>query len=171
MLNVKQKLPSFTWEKGANGVTEGPVRRSQLIAPFGTGALIVARNGASLISGGLDHWFEREDGSGGVDIDEYKVREWRLERLLEVDHFRLPADFRRSYPGQHIPNARLTHPFLRFPQWHFCPSCSRLFQRPLTERGRIWCPDCASKRQEEQPVPSSICSNVRQGTYPRFPME
>ena len=123
-------------------MTEGPIRRSQLIAPFGTGALVVARNGASLISGGLDHWHKREDGSGGVDIEEFKVREWRLERLLSVDHFRLPADYRRSYQGQHIPNARLTQPFLRFPQWHFCPSCSRLFERPLTERGRIRCPEC-----------------------------
>ena len=123
-------------------MTEGPVRRSQMIAPFGTGALVVARNGVSLISAGLDHWFKREDGTGGVDIEEYKVHEWRLERLLEVDHFRLPADFRRRYWGQEIPNARLTQPFLRFPRWHFCPSCNRLYERPLTERGRIWCPAC-----------------------------
>ena len=123
-------------------MTEGPIRRSQIIAPFGTGALVVARNGVSLISAGLDHWFEREDGSGGVDIQEYKVQEWRLERLLEVDHFRLPADFRRRYRGQDIPNARLTQPFLRFPRWHFCPSCNRLNERPLTERGRIWCSAC-----------------------------
>ena len=123
-------------------MTEGPVRRSQMIAPFGTGALVVAKNGVSLISGGLDHWFEREDGSGSVDIEEYKVREWRLEKLLEVGHFRLPADFRRGYQGQDIPNARLTQPFLRFPRWHFCPSCNRLDERPLTERGRIWCRAC-----------------------------
>lgn len=125
-------------------MTEGPIRRSQLIAPFGTGALIIARNGVSLISGGLDHWFEREDLSGGVDVEEFKVREWRLERLLRVDHFRLPADYRHSYPGQNIPNARITQPFLRFPQWHFCPYCNRLFERPLTERGRIRCPECFS---------------------------
>lgn len=123
-------------------MVEGPVRRSQMIAPFGTGALVVARNGVSLISGGLDHWFKREDGSGNVDIDEYMVHEWRLEKLLQVDHFRLPADFRRGFKGQDIPNAWLTQPFLRFPRWHFCPSCNRLHERPLTERGRIWCPAC-----------------------------
>ena len=129
-------------------MAEGPIRRSQLIAPFGTGALVVSRSGTSLISGGLDHWYEREDRSGGVDIEEFKVHEWRLEGLLEVDHFRLPADFRRSNPTQSIPNARLTQPFLRFPQWHFCPSCYRLFERPLTERGRIQCPEClASNRR------------------------
>jgi len=127
-------------------VPEGPLRRSQMIAPFGTGALVVARNGVSLISAGLDHWFEREDGSLGVDIEEYKVHEWRLERLLEVDHFRLPADYRRPYLGEDVPNANLTQPFLRFPRWHFCPSCNRLSERPLTERGRIWCPACERGR-------------------------
>ena len=121
---------------------EGPIRRSQMIAPFGPGALVVTRNGVSLISGGLDHWFEREDGSGGVDHEEYLVHEWRLEKLLKVDHFRLPADFRISSQGQDIPNAFLTQPFLRFPRWHFCPSCNRLFERPLTERGKILCPAC-----------------------------
>ena len=77
-----------------------------------------------------------------MDVEEYKVREWRLEKLLDVDHFRLPADFRRSFQGQAVPNAWLTQPFLRFPRWHFCPSCSRLYERPLTERGRIRCPSC-----------------------------
>ena len=136
-------------------MSEGPIRRSQMIAPFGTGALVVARNGVSLISGGLDHWFEREDGSGNVDIEEYKVNEWRLEKLLEVSHFRLPADFRRGYQGQDIPNARLTQPFLRFPRWHFCPACNRLDERPLTERGRIWCPACerSSRRRPLFQVP------------------
>ena len=123
-------------------MAEGPVRRSQMIAPFGTGALVVVRNGVSLISGGLDHWFEREDGSGNVDISEYIVQEWRLQKHLQVDHFRLPADFRRSYIGQDVRNAWLTQPFLRFPRWHFCPSCNRLSERPLTERGRNWCPAC-----------------------------
>ena len=127
---------------GVNIVAEGPVRRSQLIAPFGAGALVVVRNGVSLISGGLDHWYKREDESGIIDIEEYKVHEWRLERLLKVDHFRLPADYRRGFRGQDIPNAWLTQPFLRFPQWHFCPFCNRLSERPLTERGRIWCPAC-----------------------------
>ena len=100
-------------------MVEGPVRRSQLIAPFGTGALVVVRNGVSLISGGLDHWYERENRYGNIDTEEYKVHEWRLERLLKVDHFRLPADYRRRFGGQDIPNAQLTQPFLRFPQWHF----------------------------------------------------
>ena len=54
----------------------------------------------------------------------------------------LPLSSRRpsvSFGGFGV---RLTQPFLRFPRWHFCPSCNRLDERPLTERGRIWCRAC-----------------------------
>ena len=33
-------------------------------------------------------------------------------------------------------------PYLRFPRWHSCRRCSRLEERPLSERGRIKCPEC-----------------------------
>ena len=36
---------------------------------------------------------------------------------------------------------------MQFPQWHFCPSCKRLFQQPLTARGRIRCPECELKNK------------------------
>ncbi len=150
-------------------MTEGPVRRSQMIAPFGAGALVVARNGVSLISGGLDHWFEREDGSGNVDISEYIVHEWRLEKLLQVDHFRLPADFRRGFKGQDIPNAWLTQPFLRFPRWHFCPSCNRLHERPLTERGRIWCPACKRDKKNRPLFQVPFVAMCEKGHIQDFP--
>ena len=89
-------------------MSNGPIRRSHLIAPFGVGALYVGRDGVSLISAGLDHWFEKEDGSTGVFEDEFRIKEWRLERSTQVDHFRMPADFRRPVSGQSgVPNAFL----------------------------------------------------------------
>jgi hypothetical protein len=44
-------------------MTHYPIRRAQLIAPFGVGAMMVVQDGISLITTGLDHWFKREDGS------------------------------------------------------------------------------------------------------------
>src|SRR4051812_1953833 len=77
------------------------IRRGQLIAPFGPGALIVLRNGVSVINAGLDHWFCTNDDFEGADTDreEYKLREWRLERELKVDYFMLPPDHR--FPPRH----------------------------------------------------------------------
>lgn len=126
-------------------MSQAPVRRAHLVSPFGTGALLVAPDGTSMVAAGLDHWYERE-GEGrdtqNVDIDEYRIEEWRLERRLGVDHFRLPPDSRRPRRGRQIPNVNLDVPFLRFPRWHFCWRCKRLAQLPLTTTGRRKCEHC-----------------------------
>lgn len=116
-----------------------------MVSPFGPGALLVAQDGTSMLAAGLDHWFDRDgrdDDSRTVDDSEFRVEEWRLQRRLGVDHFRLPPDYRRPRPRQQVPNAGLTVPFLRFPQWHFCQSCKRLSHLPLTAVGRQRCQHC-----------------------------
>jgi hypothetical protein len=117
----------------------GPIRRAQLIAPFGVGAMVVVRDGLSLITAGLDHWYKREDGGQG-DIREFKEEEWRLSRQLGVNHFRQPPDFR--VPGKDVPNSGMTIPFLRFPQWHSCSRCGRLKKLRLVVRERPLCAAC-----------------------------
>ena len=77
-----------------------PIRRAQLIAPFGVGALMILKDGTSVITAGLDHWFEREDRDDTrIDLAEFQVNEWRLQRLLHVNHFRLPPDHRTRRAG------------------------------------------------------------------------
>lgn len=134
----------------------GPIRRSQLIAPFGVGSLYVDREGVSLISAGLDHWFEREDMSGGIIEDEFKISEWRLQRALAVSHFMMPADFRRvsNLQSSSIPNAYLQQPFLRFPRWHYCQhqKCHLLAERPLVEQNRIFCTSSKHEGRKRPPM-------------------
>ena len=98
-------------------MARGPLRRGQLIAPFGVGAMNVLRDGTSVIACGIDHWFSQESDPSGKDVkvNQFKVTEWRLERLLEVNHFRLPPDYRKPIRGQPNINVYLTVPFLRFP--------------------------------------------------------
>lgn len=129
-------------------IRKAPVRRAQLIAPFGVGAMLVSPEGISMITAGLDHWFTREGGSNStkpVDDNEFRIEEWRLQRHLSVSHFRLPPDYReaRTFAGD-TKNVDLTIPALRFPQWHFCsnPACRTLREYPLSQVGRKWCPDC-----------------------------
>jgi hypothetical protein len=127
---------------------KGPVRRAQLIAPFGVGAMLVTRDGTSVISAGLDHWFKREGEQlmpEKIRYEEFIINEWRLQRVLNVDHFMLPPDYRTRPRGEDIPNCNITVPFLRFPQWHFCPSCNLLKKLPLSLRGKELCPECEEK--------------------------
>ena len=131
---------------------KGPIRRAQLIAPFGVGSLSVVRDGSSVVTCGIDHWYEREQGDDSaqsVDINEFRVEEWRLQQRLGVDHFRLPPDFRRRRQGEQAPNFYLTVPFLRFPRWHFCPHCNRLAPLPLALRKRQYCDACFQSKNKK----------------------
>ena len=124
----------------------GPIRRSQLVGPSGVGSIIVSTDGTSLIAAGLDHWFERGDsGRTALDTNEYRIEEWRLQRELHVDHFRLPPDYRMSRPGQNVPNTSLTIPFLRFPRWHVCRWCHRMEFVSSAERGVVRCRHCSDR--------------------------
>lgn len=130
-----------------------PVRRAQLVSPFGVGAMLVSPDGVSMMPAGLDHWFEREEGGGSstnTDIGEFRIEEWRLQRHLGVSHFRLPPDFRQpwGYTADAF-NVGLTVPCLRFPQWHFCsnPTCRALTKLPLSVSGRKRCAECEAKKQ------------------------
>jgi uncharacterized protein DUF1998 len=130
----------------------GPIRRAQLISPFGVGALVVVPGGTSLVIGGLDSWYRRKDDNSEFDLEEFIFEEWRLQKILGVNHFRLPPDFREAVRGQKIPNIGVTIPAFRFPTWHFCPdkSCRLLTNWPMYTRGvrgRIKCPECEKKKK------------------------
>ena len=73
-----------------------PVRRAQLISPFGVGALVDFRGDESLMTAGLDEWPYADEECP----EEWMVREERLQARLGVDHFRLPPDFRE--PGEGV---------------------------------------------------------------------
>lgn len=152
---------------------KGPIRRAQLISPFGVGAMVVVRDGTSIMTAGLDHWYEREDRDNDprfLDIQEYCFQEWRLERLLNVNHFRLPPDYRIPRMGGGIvPNSELTVPFVRFPQWHFCPSCKTMKKISLSAQGKQNCDVCISAGRTWKVVQVPFVAICDQGHISEFP--
>ena len=129
----------------------GPVRRAQLIAPFGVGAMVTVPGGTSLIIAGLDFWYKNRDGSDINDPEEFKFEEWRLQDLLGVSHFREPPDYRDTFwSGSEGLNTGITIPAFRFPSWHFCPDCKILREIPMYTKGkggRIKCVECEKKKK------------------------
>lgn len=124
----------------------GPVRRGQLVSPFGPGAMMILPDGVSVICAGLDHWFKHESGdTENIDQREYQVDEWRLAARLNVAHFFLPPDHRRVRRPDPPTNGYLTVPFLRFPQWHYCTRCGLMRKVPLVTKGRIKCAECEAR--------------------------
>lgn len=116
-----------------------PVRRSQAVSPFGVGALVDFPGPVSLIHAGLDAWpFDERKPEHG----EFKVEdEPRLARRLGVDFFVQPPDFRQAERGSagEALNLGLRLPFLRFPLWHSCPRCGRMFETRYHDRSAPRC--------------------------------
>jgi hypothetical protein len=108
-----------------------PVRRSQAISPFGIGAMVDFPGPISLIHAGLDAWpFDPQN----PDHREFIEEETRLAKRLGVDFFVQPPDYRRNEfrnadRGSESTrlNLNLKLPFLRFPLWHVCPRCGKMF--------------------------------------------
>ena len=134
---------------------KGALRRAQLVSPFGVGAMSVLVDGTSVITAGLDHWFEHRDKSL-LAIEEYQEHDWRLESRLRVNEFRLPPDYRQKGQGDDKRNVRLTVPALRFPRWHFCIYCKRLERLTLTLKTAALCQDPQHDRQGKRPRMSQV---------------
>lgn len=152
----------------------GPIRRAQLIAPFGVGAMVVVPGGTSLVIGGLDYWYISHDQKSSVDPTEFEFEEWRLQALLGVSHFRLPPDFREYFMGQLVPNVGITIPSFRFPTWHFCSdkNCRLLTSFPMYtrgSRGRVKCPECEKKKKTRYMYQVPFVAMCEKGHLQDFP--
>ena len=75
-----------------------PIRRTQLISPWGVGQMINFPKDESLMVVGLDMWEEKFRTIS--ELDEFKVTEERLAKRLGVKEFRLFRIFNRA--GQKV---------------------------------------------------------------------
>lgn len=96
----------------------GAVRRSQLVATYGIGAIIDLEKG-SFMPMGLEDW------EYSTRLPSLTIGEPRLEAMLGVTQFRL-GPVARAVPNSRSVSARTTAPVVRFPEWHECPKCHRL---------------------------------------------
>lgn len=97
---------------------EFSIRRSQLIVPFGVGA-IVNMPDVSLMACSIDLWNAKVAGE--------KIFDERLQKRLRVSYFLTPSSSEKYPKGL---------PFVYFPKWLSCPAC-RSF-RPVDEWKRRW---------------------------------
>lgn len=133
----------------------GTMRRAQLVAPFGVGAMSVLVDGTSVITAGLDHWYEPGDARS-LAIEEYQEHDWRLEARLQVSGFRLPPDYRYQATDSDNRNVKLTVPVLRFPRWCFCMFCKRLELSTLTMQQPVVCKDKKHADWKSKPRMSQV---------------
>ncbi|CAL9561297.1 hypothetical protein SUDANB105_04627 [Streptomyces sp. enrichment culture] len=151
--------PARRRRTGANGSTpahnlprRGTVRRAQAITTYGVGSLVAVDHESFIVSG-LD-----EADRSWSDREAPRIHERRLERLLGVDHFRLPpASDDDSKDGLRV---------RRFPLMHSCPECNELQRHRdfAPPPGRSVCGTC-----EVDLVPSRFVVACEAGHLDEFP--
>lgn len=148
-----------------------PIRRGQLISPFGVGAMISFPRDESLMTAGLDAWTANAKKKSPPD---WLVREERLEARLGVTHLRLPPEHRD--PGTGVSYANEDIPFVRFPRWHYCHFCGGMEELPLFANNRQRCRafpwstrNCVQRKRKPWLIPVRFVTACQRGHIQDFP--
>lgn len=132
--------------------SEVKIRKGQLIHTFGPGAMVINKNGISLMTGGLQYWYTKNathEKLKDSELDKYKITDERLAKKLNVKYFLLPPDSYIVNSGFKTPTPL---PGIRFPYWHICsnPSCQSLqWISPISEAEET-CKFCNTKSKVYQ---------------------
>jgi len=150
-----------------------PIRRSQLISPYGIGSIVNFRNDESLMVAGLDAWEEVYNTYDGHR--EFIINEPRLLKRLNVKELRLPPDYRDTTATT---NPHITIPFVIFPRWYYCPYCGTMEEVTLYS-GMRDCPGkdfggkrtCSNKKESKKyrMIPSRFITLCEDGHIDDFP--
>lgn len=144
-----------------------PVRRSQLISPFGVGAIVDFRGPESLMTAGLDAWPNaKQSQEKCLDV---LILEERLQARLGKTHFRLPPHF-----DEDSNEINQLIPFIRFPLWQYCPEqiCGAMRKSTLYEaRSQCHSERCMKRPEKYRPwlMPVRIITICPKGHIDDFP--
>lgn len=148
-----------------------PIRRAQLITPFGVGAMVDFPRDESLMVGGLDAWHCAKQACP----PELVIEEERLQARLGIRELRLPVDHKDPQPG--VRTANLDIPAVRFPLWNYCHRCGAMEELSLFSTPRR-CPgyeypgmNCSQKSPKSRPflIPVRIVAVCDKGHIEDFP--
>jgi hypothetical protein len=136
-----------------------PVRRGQLISPFGVGSMNDFRNDEALMCAGLDNWFRSPPEAS------LRIQEERLSARLGCQFFVKPPEFSDAEGG---PKQMIPH--VRFPLWHYCPqpNCFQMRKGTLFG-GHPVCENANCLREGRRMIPIRIVAVCENGHIEDFP--
>ena len=114
---------------------EKRIRRSQLISPWGVGAILSLPDNNSYMIAGLNFWNFKHDKS-------LIIEDKRLTDRLGIDELIMPPDFREKIQDPNFFNVKI--PAVRFPRWHYCTNskCGKMKKLKFTQRYKPKCDKC-----------------------------
>lgn len=120
-----------------------PVKRSHVVAPFGVGALMLARNGVGVVVCGLDEWMHNRpnDGRNGESwLERNQIVDAHLQHRLGVNRLIQPP----TVPDEPQDHNTWFVRAARFPLTEYCinPKCRRLVTRQPEGVSQGSCSEC-----------------------------
>jgi hypothetical protein len=148
-----------------NNETSIPLRRAELISPFGVGAISTNNEGINMMTGALDQWFKGKN----VDLSDFRFNESRLENILGIKEFRLPPDYRSIFGKGNtgsLKNVDLKIPMLLFPTWFYCNRCRKMERLHLADiSAKKRCKHCQDGHLVQVPF-VTVCSHGHIDDFP-----
>ena len=136
---------------------KGQLRRTQLITSMGPGAIVDLKN-ASVIMAGIESWENAEN------LEELKINNIRLQKLLGKDYFLMPPFQKDKVKGAF---SSYDIEAYRFPKWYYCERCRKLasYTEFLPYKGKLVCGDC----NKIEVIPSRFVVACTKGHISDFP--
>lgn len=116
------------------------LRKSQLIVPFGPGALYTLTDGVNCIVSGLDDWFKEwcpkkknfsDTQLSYTDLSERGViiEDDRLTKHLNIGHIYSVPSKEFELSADENWERKLRIPFFVFPSWWYCRNCGHMVRK------------------------------------------
>lgn len=142
-----------------HNVFEQSIRKSQVISPWGIGAIVPFPRNRSMMIAGLDMW------DYGDDEKPYLIDDERLARYIGVRQLREPPVETREGV-----RTGLSLPAILFPLWHYCPICGKM-KLLKTGSDDQFCKGPDSKpHAEERMIPERFVAICPHGHIQDFPI-
>lgn len=147
-----------------------PIRRAQLITPFGIGAIVNFPGDESLMICGLEKWQDLYastvfgiDGAQTELRNVCRIEESRFTRKLEINELREPPVYGEL--------GAFKIPAVRFPQVHICThfQCGYLFRVGLQVPNPGNCPRCQQQGKSIRLIPVRFVAICNSGHIDDFP--
>lgn len=147
-----------------NDIIEIP--RGKLVGYNGPGSLYVNTEGITFTISAVDKWYASKEK---VDQSKFNIYDSRLEKLLNVSHFKEVPSYRNPFSVENKINSGITIPVSRFPLLHYCTKCGHLQNAKSGDFNKdSHCMNCNKRRDFVQFPIVTVCQKGHMDDFPYF---
>ncbi|MFU1787920.1 hypothetical protein ACM3BO_02990 [Mammaliicoccus sciuri] len=148
-------------------MTEGiDIPRGKLVGENGAGSIYIDTKGISYLISSVDNWYKF---GSKIKNEDFKIQDARLEKMLNVNHFREVPIFKKNNFQDDNFNVEMLIPLQRFPRNHYCSDCGTVRQFQVTSsHKKTSCQKCGKSKEFIQFPIVVVCGKGHISDFPCF---